>query len=874
MASRRVLVLAMLIASTCLQAQPDTGTTWDAFGPDRASGVFVNITRRHLINEYAYGITVDDKNRLLVLNSWREDGNSNSDCAVTRHINNARMLDMSYTGPDDLEGTRRVAADMGSINADTCTSIDADTDGKAVIAGWGTRDGGLSGFLVRLSQNGDYDSSFSSDGKLALANVAGFTNTNSWLNQAIAVGDKVLACGWVTRGSNNNMLITRFNANGTLDTGFSSDGHAEVDFGGTGTRADVCTRMVVLPDGDIIAAGSANNASGEKAWAFARFNSNGSFDSGFGNSGRLLVDHNSQIAVTPSLADVVWDAPRGRLMAACNLNFPALDDSACVLAIKANGTLDATFDQDGQRSFRFSQYASEIRAPGSSVLQRLLVRDDGAMYLLGTHFNEDAGDFASYEQKDVAVLRMESNGSVIESGPQVFAGDGITLPSLAEANQSVSEAERLRTTEEMVDATWYKGNILFIADRARYQRYQYDHDGDGILDEQGPIAPVVASLVGESLFNADFDFDGIDGYLAGVPAITEPAGYGHYCSVRNPSNGSYGVLPQGSGSDPCQVYLDDNPNLIVERSGLYSLSGVNWVIGTCSGGFVTLRPGTGTQPIDTAFADTAGRSNCIFTVTPQQFQVFSQPYSGTNSGIGNTQSFNHDPFNISIDVAEFGQPNGGFNSCAIDNKGRDRSIGDPDANPSTCNYDNSGVNEPAMDIDVGSPRLAASVAPGRVVMAVPRQVPWSAPAQMDPWQREVFVRHQVGSGRYAEIFTTYYAHMQNTYVRRGELVDTGDWLGSIGTTGASTGEHLHLGVLRNTNLSFRKSFELSFAGHAWDRNPGVGSVDPFGWFPANGLNGVDPWAWRFRNHASDPLLDDAGGFSSFMWLPGEAPPLQ
>ena len=130
MASRRVLVLAMLIASTCLQAQPDTGTTWDAFGPDRASGVFVNITRRHLINEYAYGITVDDKNRLLVLNSWREDGNSNSDCAVTRHINNARMLDMSYTGPDDLEGTRRVAADMGSINADTCTSIDADTDGS------------------------------------------------------------------------------------------------------------------------------------------------------------------------------------------------------------------------------------------------------------------------------------------------------------------------------------------------------------------------------------------------------------------------------------------------------------------------------------------------------------------------------------------------------------------------------------------------------------------------------------------------------------------------------------------------------------------------------------------------------------------------
>ncbi|MFZ1391411.1 MAG: hypothetical protein WAS23_07485, partial [Dokdonella sp.] len=110
-------------------------------------------------------------------------------------------------------------------------------------------------------------------------------------------------------------------------------------------------------------------------------------------------------------------------------------------------------------------------------------------------------------------------------------------------------------------------------------------------------------------------------------------------------------------------------------------------------------------------------------------------------------------------------------------------------------------------------------------------------------------------------------------VRRGELVDTGDWLGSIGNTGASYGEHLHLTVVRNTNLSFRKSFEVNFVGGQHDRDGSVGAVDPFGWSPANGLNGVDPWAWRFRNHANNPLLDNAGGFSSRMWLPGEAPPL-
>ncbi|HOX72662.1 peptidoglycan DD-metalloendopeptidase family protein [Dokdonella sp.] len=874
MSVRPVSMIAMLVASGVLHAQSLTGTTWDLFGPDRASGAFVNITRQHLINEYAQGIAVDHRQRVLVLNAWRESGNSNTDCAVTRHINNARLLDMSYTGPDDLEATRRVAADMGGINADTCTSIDVDASDKAVISGWGTRDGGLSGFVVRLNATGSYDTTFSTDGKLSLSNLAPFLDLNTWANHVVSVDDKVLTCGWVDRGASRNMLIVRLTSAGQLDTSFSSDGYVEVDFNvGNGIRNDSCSRLVVLPGGNIIAGGIITDGNGDRAYGFARFTSTGGFVSSFGNSGRLIIDDGSSLATTPSLVDLGWDAGRNRLIAACNNDFSALTDAGCLLAIGNTGTLDTNFDGDGRKGFRFSDYGAGTRASGATRLGRVKVRDDGGIYVMGTHYNTDAGDLAANGESDIAILRFEANGSVVESGDNAFAGDGITFRSLGEVTQRVSESGYLRVSEELVDATWYKGNLLFIADRARYQSGQFDHDGDGNFNEEGPIAPVVASIVSESLFTADFDFDGIDGFLAGVPQITQPIGYGNYCSVRNPANGSFGLLPQGTGSDPCQQFLDDNPNLVVERSGLYSLSGVNWVIGTCSGGFVTLRPGTGAQPFDAAFNDAAGRSNCIFTATPVDLQIFSQPYSGTNSGIGNTQSFNHDPYNIPMDVSDFGQTPGPFNACAIDNRGRQRSIGNPNENPSTCDYDNSGVNEPAMDIDVTSPRLAAAVAPGRVVMAVPRHVPTYTPAGNDPYQREVFIRHQVGSGRYAEIFTTYSAHMQNTYVRRGELVDTGDWLGSIGNTGASYGEHLHLTVVRNTNLSFRKSFEVNFVGGQHDRDGSVGAVDPFGWSPANGLNGVDPWAWRFRNHANNPLLDNAGGFSSRMWLPGEAPPL-
>lgn len=869
---RYLAALLALAAMDTVSAQAGTGVTWNSFGPDRASGVFLNITREHLSSQNAYGIAVDRQQRVLVLNEWRETGNANVDCGVTRHLNNARLLDMTYTGPDELEGTRRVAADMGGNNVDLCTAIDVDSSNRALVSGWGASTTGLSGFLVRLTSSGAYDSGFSSDGKLAVKNLAPFLGLQSRLNHVLAVGNNILACGWVERGSSRNMMILRVTSSGVLDTTFSGDGFVEVDFNVAGTRNDSCSRMVVLPNGDIVAGGVVTDSSGDQAYGLARLSSAGSFVSSFGNQGRLLIGDGSALAATPYLADIAWDAARNRLMVACSLVFSVnLQPSGCVLAVRgSNGTLDTAFDGDGRKAFHFSSYGSGAREQGGTQVRRLLMRDDGSFYVLGTHDNSDT-DALTYGTSDAVTLRMEADGSVIESGANAYSTDGIEFHTLVEVTQgNVNNSTRQRVAENIVDATWYRGNPLFLADRQRYPTFVFDHDGDGNLNEPGPIAPVVAAITGEQLFGADFDFDGLPPSASATPAVATPIGYGNYCSVRNASGGGFGLLPQGAGSDPCQVFLDSNPTAIIERSGMYSLSGLNWVIGVCSGNFITLRGGNGTQPFDLAFADAAARTNCVFTATPGELPIFSRPYTGSHSGVGNTQSFNHDPYNIPIDVTDFGQTAGPYDACAIDNRGRSRSIGNPNAVPSTCEYDNSGVNEPAMDIDVTSSRQVVSTAAGRVSMAVPRHVPNYAPAGMDPYQREVFVRHQVGGGRYAEIFTTYYAHMQDTAVRRGDVVSAGSIIGRVGTTGASTAEHLHLSVVRHRNLSFRNAFEFRFEGGQHDRDASVATVDPWGWMAPQG---VDPWAWRFRTHASEPLLDDAGTFSSRLWINGEAPPL-
>jgi murein DD-endopeptidase MepM/ murein hydrolase activator NlpD len=112
-------------------------------------------------------------------------------------------------------------------------------------------------------------------------------------------------------------------------------------------------------------------------------------------------------------------------------------------------------------------------------------------------------------------------------------------------------------------------------------------------------------------------------------------------------------------------------------------------------------------------------------------------------------------------------------------------------------------------------------------------------------------------GRYSEQFTTYYAHMSDTRVRRGDAVVAGTVLGQVGTTGASSGEHLHIAVFRNKNLSYRATFELDYSRKDFfELGKELASIDPWGWAP----KGVDPWAWRFKFNDGD-LPDDAGSWS-------------
>jgi uncharacterized delta-60 repeat protein len=832
-----------------------------SFGQDHAQGAFFDITADHTIDVGGYALAADRKGRVLVLAEWTTSGVVGLNCALTRYTRRARMLDMDFSGngvdTGDLEGTQRITAGLGGSSFDRCAALDADASSRPLVAGYALVPGNdAKAFVIRMSASGSgYDSTFSGDGRFRLDTAAttfAFSETR-FSDVKATFSNRVLACGFVERSGGRNMIVARITSGGALDTTFNGTGYNEIAFDAGGSDDDACARLIELPDGKIVVAGDVATSS-NGAIGVARLTSSGVLDTSFYGDGKYIISNPSLIA-SMSVADVRYDAGHARYLVAATLSGPSFGPTGQLMALGNTGALDESFSGDGRLAFRFSDFGG--RAAGNTAVGRILMLDDGGFYVVGTHENSGS-DLTNYGVDDAAVALFSANGTI----NPLFSSDGVAFyGAVAPTHRKVPDSLHRRVGDTLKDAIWYDGSVTMLTDTNRYPAGSYD----GASHELGPKAPLVAALVTESLFADDMEFDGLAEPATEPPTISVPLGYGMYCSAHDPAHPQvYGLLPQGYDTDPCQVLLSENPALVVDRAGLWSLSGQNNAMATCSGGFVALETGYGVTPINSVFADTAGRSGCVFTIAPQELPIFNRPYTGAHLPADQpAQSFNHNAYELDgVDVTDFGQtPLTSTHTDAhnVDLYGRQH-----------CYYSGSnhvvtgGVDEPASDIGIGNDRQVLAAAVGRVASAVPRNVIPYAPAGNDPWQREIFVRHQVGSGRYSEQFTTYYAHLANTAVRRGDVIPAKTVLGQVGTNGASSGYHLHISVFRNTNLNYLGTWEHGYQQDGFDVDKGVGAIDPWGW---RAPQGIDPWAWRF------PAFHDAGtgAWSINLWKAGEAP---
>lgn len=120
-----------------------------------------------------------------------------------------------------------------------------------------------------------------------------------------------------------------------------------------------------------------------------------------------------------------------------------------------------------------------------------------------------------------------------------------------------------------------------------------------------------------------------------------------------------------------------------------------------------------------------------------------------------------------------------------------------------------------VDIDAaeGTPILAAG--PGTVVSAGWGLFSGAADDTSDPYGKAVVIKHDFGY-KGQELYTVY-AHMSEITALVGQHVETGDVIGLVGSTGLTTGPHLH--------------FEVRMGGNAFyfTYNPELWTSPPQGW---------------------------------------------
>ncbi len=423
-----------LVASMTIAADGDLDTSFSSDGKYRYDmGSF---------DDHGYGMALGPDGTIYVVGV---SGNANDDIGVSR-LTAAGALDPSFNGT----GRRVINYVWGN---DEARDVAVQADGKIVVVGSSFIDT-LDNFVVlRLNNNGSYDTSFNSLGYHHI----NFSHDSFARAVAIQSDGKIVVVGFVDQSfaSDVDIAIARFNANGSLDTSFSGDGMQTFDTAwGWAEAWDVA----IQPDGKILVAGWAQ-VDTLREFIVLRYNSNGSLDTSFNTFGYTGVNFGSD-----SLGRAMVIQPDGKIVVAGTVE-QTIDKDIAVARFNSNGSLDTSFSGDGRQTYDGSwgwdegwgvalQEDGKIVVAGSATVDTIIdlwvlryttagVLDTsfGGFGYAGTHFGTDTFGRAVAIQPDgkivvagydevppydsFAIVRFEGDSTLIfadgfESGNSMF----------------------------------------------------------------------------------------------------------------------------------------------------------------------------------------------------------------------------------------------------------------------------------------------------------------------------------------------------------------------------------------------------------------------------------------------------------------------
>ncbi|MCM8597201.1 MAG: putative Ig domain-containing protein, partial [Candidatus Accumulibacter sp.] len=207
---------------------------------------------------------------------------------------------------------------------------------------------------------------------------------------AIQPDGKYLVTGRSDVADKSVFSLLRYNADGSLDSTFDGDGKVTTAIGFSAR-----SYAVAMQNGKIVAAGASDQIATSQDFALARYNSDGSLDTGFGRDGTVTTD----IASNWDEASAMAVQNDGRiLLAGRSVVQMSHASRTVVVRYLADGSLDPTFG-DGGRVFPFFGYPTE-------VLCSLAVQPDGKIVAVGYGSNPASNNQA------LALFRLNRDGTL------------------------------------------------------------------------------------------------------------------------------------------------------------------------------------------------------------------------------------------------------------------------------------------------------------------------------------------------------------------------------------------------------------------------------------------------------------------------------
>lgn len=253
--------------------------------------------------------------------------------------------------------------------------------------------------------------------------------------------------------------ILAFSQAGKLDSTFGVNGIVTTDFG---TLMDMVTTMVRQSDGKIILGGSSNRKIGERAFALARYNANGSPDNTFDSDGKLTL-----LIGTDDAANSMTLQTDGKIVLAGG-SFNGTYADVAVLRFKTNGTLDSSFNKVG--------YITTAIGTRTEYARAVAIQTDGKIVTGGAYNDNTEFNFL--------LTRYNSNGKLDSS----FSSDGIVTLNIGSGNDIINSLVLQPDGKILVTGTLSFGGGASDFVVARFNI-------DGTLDDSfGSIGKTITSI--------------------------------------------------------------------------------------------------------------------------------------------------------------------------------------------------------------------------------------------------------------------------------------------------------------------------------------------------------------------------------------------